>query len=295
MAMQNNLTRAILLLSGTMIIIGMMDALSKLLVAEIAVGQILAVRYWMFFCVAAWMAYRSVGLRAAYRSKRPWVQVIRSAILMAEMALFIQAFAYMHLADVHGVAAAAPLLVMAMAAMFLGEKIGPHRKVAVAVGFVGVLMIVRPGSGVFGWVAALPVLATFGWAAYQVLLRQVSAYDRSETTVLYTATVGLVVYSIAGLAIWQEPTAAQWLMLAAVGVMGSAGHILLVKAYEQAPASALQPFNYGLPLWAVVIGWLVFDHLPDTWTFAGGGLVIAGGLYAFWRERLRKGQPALAD
>ncbi len=291
--MQNNITRAIWLLCGTMIIIGTMDAISKVLVADLAVGQILAVRYWMFFGVAVWMAHRSIGLRTAYRSKQPWVQIVRSAILMAEMALFIQAFAYMHLADVHAVAAAAPLLVMVLAALFLGEQIGPHRKTAVLIGFAGVLVIVRPGSGVFGWVAALPVLATIGWAAYQVLLRQVSGYDRSETTVLYTATVGLVVYSIAGLAVWQAPTAGQWLMLAAVGVMGSAGHILLVKAYEQAPASALQPFNYGLPLWAVVIGWIVFDHVPDAWTFAGGGLVISGGLYALWRERLRKGEARL--
>lgn len=279
-----------MLLCGTMIIIGTMDAVSKLLVQDLAVGQILAVRYWMFFGVALWMAHRSIGIRTAFRSARPWVQIARSAILMVEMALFIQAFVYMHLADVHAVAAAAPLLVMVMAAVFLGETIGPHRKAAVLIGFVGVLVIVRPGSGVFGWTAALPIVATLGWAAYQVLLRRVSAYDRSETTVLYTATTGFVIYSIAGLLLWKAPTAEQWLLLAAVGVMGSAGHILLVKAYESAPASALQPFNYGLPLWAIVVGWLVFDHLPDAWTFTGGALVISGGLYALWRERVRKGE-----
>jgi len=288
--MQHNMPRAIGLLCGTMIIIGTMDAISKLLVREMAVGQILAVRYWMFFGVALWMAHRSIGVRAAYRSARPFVQVARSAILMVEMALFIQAFAYMQLADVHAVAAAAPLLVMVMAALFLGEKIGPHRKAAVLIGFLGVLLIVRPGTGVFGWAAALPIAATLGWAAYQVLLRQVSAYDVSQTTVLYTATTGLLVYSTVGVFVWEAPTAEQWLLLAAVGVMGTAGHILLVKAYENAPASALQPYNYGLPLWAVIIGWIVFDHLPDGWTFAGGALVIVGGLYALWRERLQARQ-----
>ena len=179
------------------------------------------------------------------------------------------------------------LLVMVMASVFLGEHIGPHRKIAVAIGFTGVLLIIRPGSGVFGWEALLPLGATLGWATYQVLLRQVSAYDRSETTVLYTAMTGFVVYSVIGLILWEPPTADQWLLLASVGVMGSVGHILLVKAYERAPASALQPYNYGLPLWAVVVGWVVFDHLPDFWTFAGAGLVIVGGLYALWRERLR--------
>ena len=104
--MQDNIARGILLLLGTMVIIGTMDALSKLLVTDMAVGQILAVRYWMFFCVAAWMAHRSIGLRRAYASKRPWVQIARSVILMVEMALFIQAFAFMHLADVHAIAAA---------------------------------------------------------------------------------------------------------------------------------------------------------------------------------------------
>lgn len=285
--MQHNMSRAIMLLCGTMIIIGTMDAVSKLLVQEMAVGQILAVRYWMFFCVALWMAHRSIGVRTAFRSRRPLVQIARSGILMMEMALFIQAFVYMELADVHAIAAAAPLLVMVMAAVFLGETIGPHRKAAVLIGFLGVLLIVRPGSGVFGWAAALPLIATLGWAAYQVLLRQVSAYDKSQTTVLYTATTGLIVYSVAGLFVWRTPSFEQWVLLAAVGVMGSAGHILLVKAYENAPASALQPYNYGLPLWAVIIGWIVFDHLPDAWTFAGGGLVIMGGLYALWRERVR--------
>ena len=293
--MQNNLPRAIMLLCGTMVIIGTMDAVSKLLVQDLAVGQILAVRYWMFFCVALWMAHRSIGIRTAFRSARPLVQIARSGILMAEMALFIQAFVYMQLADVHAIAAAAPLLVMVMAAVFLGETIGPHRKAAVAIGFLGVLLIVRPGSGVFGWPALLPLAATFGWAAYQVLLRRVSAYDRSETTVLYTAATGFVVYSIAGLWLWQAPTLEQWVLLAAVGVMGSAGHILLVRAYESAPASALQPYNYGLPLWAVIIGWIVFDHLPDAWTFAGGGLVIVGGLYALWRERLQKRRQRKAE
>jgi drug/metabolite transporter (DMT)-like permease len=294
--MHHNLPRAIALLCATMVIIGSMDAVSKLLVRDLAVGQILAVRYWMFFGVALWMAHRAGGIRATYRSARPWVQLARSGILMLEMAMFIQAFVYMQLADVHAIAAAAPLIVMAMAALFLGERIGPHRKAAVLIGFLGVLVIVRPGSGIFGWAAALPVVATLFWATYQVLLRQVSAYDRSETTVLYTATVGLVVYTIAGAWLWQAPTAEQWLLLAAVGVMGSAGHILLVKAYESAPASALQPYNYGLPLWAVVIGWLVFDHLPDAWTIAGGGLVVAGGLYAVWRERRNsRARPAAAD
>jgi drug/metabolite transporter (DMT)-like permease len=292
--MQHNLPRAIGLLCGTMIIIGTMDAASKLLIRDIAVGQILAVRYWMFFAVALWMAHRSIGVRATYRSARPWLQILRSVILMAEMALFIQAFAYMELADVHAVAAAAPSLVMVMAALFLGEQIGPHRKAAVLVAFLGVLLIVRPGVGVFGWEAALPLAATLGWAAYQVLLRKVSGFDRTETTVLYTATTGLVVYTLGGLMVWQPPTGEQWLLLAAVGVMGSAGHILLVKAYEQAPASALQPYNYGLPLWAIVVGWMVFGYLPDLWTFVGGGLVIAGGLYALWRERRQARRPPAA-
>ena len=290
--MKNDLPTAIAILCGTMVIIGTMDAVSKLLVADLHVGQILAVRYWMFLGVALWMAHRVCGIRTALASKRPVIQLGRSMVLMIEMALFIQAFYFMHLADVHAIAAAAPLLVMVMASVFLGEHIGPHRKIAVAIGFTGVLLIIRPGSGVFGWEALLPLGATLGWATYQVLLRQVSAYDRSETTVLYTAMTGFVVYSVIGLILWEPPTADQWLLLASVGVMGSVGHILLVKAYERAPASALQPYNYGLPLWAVVVGWVVFDHLPDFWTFAGAGLVIVGGLYALWRERLRADEEA---
>jgi drug/metabolite transporter (DMT)-like permease len=157
----------------------------------------------------------------------------------------------------------------------------------VAIGMIGVVIIVRPGMGVMDWAATAPIAAAFLWALYQVLVRKVSFADTVATTTLYTAAVGLAVLTVLAPFVWQAPDREAWFLMALVGVLGSAGHIVLFKALELAPASALQPFAYMLMVWAAVMGFLVFDHIPDAWTFTGAAIVVAGGLYAIHRERLR--------
>jgi drug/metabolite transporter (DMT)-like permease len=269
-----------------MMLLASMDATAKYLVRDYSIVQILWVRFVIFLAVAAALARRR-GIRRSFASKHWKLQIVRSLVLLAEAAAFILSFSLLPLADVHAVAAAAPLIATALAVPLLREKVGPHRWTAVAIGLVGVLIIVRPGMGVMDWAAAAPLAAGFLWALYQVLVRKVGLTDSVTTTALYTAAVGLLVLSLLVPFAWQAPDLDGWLLMLLVGILGSAAHIILFKALELAPASALQPFGYMLMVWAAVMGFLVFGHIPDLWTITGAIVVVAGGLYALHRERLR--------
>lgn len=261
-----------------------MDAIAKHLTETLAAPQILAIRFWVFLLFALALAGRA-GLVRTARSARPKLQVLRSLVMVGQMSAFLFAIGSMPLADVHAIVAAAPLLVMALAALFLGERIGPRRCVAVAIGLIGVLIIVRPGTGVFDPVSLVAVAGAACWAVFQVLLRVVGGRDSAETTTLYSAGVGAVCFTVAAPVVWRDPGVAAWGWLLALGVIGSVGHYLLSTAYRHAPASTLQPFAYTMPVWAALMGWIAFAHVPDRWTLVGGAAVIASGLYALHREQ----------
>jgi drug/metabolite transporter (DMT)-like permease len=263
-----------------------MDATAKYLVRDYTIVQILWVRFVIFLAVALALARRR-GIARTFVSRQWRLQIVRSLVLLAEAGAFILSFSLLPLADVHAVAAAAPLLATALAVPMLGERVGRHRWAAVAVGLLGVLVIVRPGMGTMQWAAAAPLAAAFLWALYQVLVRKVGLTDSVATTTLYTAAVGLAVLTLLVPFVWRAPDLEAWLLMLLVGVLGSAGHIVLFKALELAPASALQPFGYMLMVWAAVMGYLVFDHIPDVPTIGGAVIVVLGGLYALHRERLR--------
>lgn len=261
-----------------------MDAISKYLTQTLAVPQILAIRFWVFLLFAMTLTARA-GMARTVRSAVPGLQILRSVIMLGQMSAFIFAVSYLPLADVHAIVAAAPLLVMALAALFLGEKIGPRRCAAVAMGFVGVLIIIRPGTGVFDPVSLVALAGAACWAVFQILLRVVGGRDSPETTTLYSAVVGCVAFSLAASFAWKSPDPSTWVWLLVLGGIGSVGHYLLSTAFQHAPASTLQPFAYTMPVWAAIIGWVAFKDIPDLWTFIGGGIVIASGLYALRRER----------
>lgn len=274
----------IILMIFALFVLASMDAVAKHLTETLAAPQILAVRFWIFLTFSSLIASRR-GLRQAAHSKNPRLQIVRTLVLVVEMTMFLVAFSFLPLAEVHAIAAVSPLIVMALAAIFLGERIGPRRWTAVAVGFLGVMLIIRPGAGVFDPISLLALAGAFGWATYQVLLRAVARIDQPDTTTLYTAGIGVICFTIAAPFFWKSPSLETWGWLAAVGILGSVGHFLLPAAFKFAPASTLQPFAYTMPVWAVFLGWAVFNHIPDFWTLAGGSIVICSGLFALWRER----------
>ena len=171
------------------------------------------------------------------------------------------------------------LLVTALAVPILGERVGIRRWLAVLAGFIGLLVILRPGLRVFDPVALIPLAGAGLWAIYQLLVRTTSS-DSAATMLLCTSLVGAVVMGLIAPFQWVAPDAQGWALLVALGIIGSLGHWLLIRAIQSAPASSLQPFHYTILLWATLVGYLVFDELPDLWIIVGAGIVVSCGLYA---------------
>lgn len=260
-----------------------MDAMSKLLVQDYPITQTLWVRYGVFTIFALLIARRR-GVARAVRSRRPWLQGGRSILGLVENAIFVLAFLYLPLADTHAVAATSPLLVIALSAVFLREAVTLKRWLAVAAGFAGVLLIIRPGFQALSWPLLLPLLGALLWAVYQLLTRLCAATDKPETTLLWTAAIGFAATSLVGPWQWHAPTLTGWLLILGVAVLGSLSHYALIRALDFAQAGAVQPYSYSLLVWAAVLGALVFGDIPDGWTLAGGGIVVLGGLYNWYQD-----------
>jgi drug/metabolite transporter (DMT)-like permease len=272
-----------------MLLITCNDAVGKHLSQTYSIWQVLWLRSWVFLGFALLWVWHKGGLMRAIRSRRIAMQLTRSLLLVVEITLFIMSFRLLPLADVTALAAATPLVVLALAVPLLGERVGWHRWSAVSVGFAGMLIIARPGASSFGWLTLLPLSGVLLWGIYQILLRLVSRSDSSETTLLYTAAMLFLSMTLIAPWFWQAPAdVLTWFWFMLGGILNGAGHFALIKALEAADASSLQPFNYTMIIWATLLGWLIFGDFPDHWTITGTLLIIAGGLYALHREhRLR--------
>lgn len=285
---QDNATLGITLVVSAMFIFATQDAITKTLAASYSVPQILWVRFIFYALFALAFSARKRPLRDCLKSQVPWLQIARSLLIVAEIGLFIVAIRFLSLAEIHALLATFPLMVTGIAALFLREPVGIRRWSAVFAGFIGVLIIIRPGiidikAGVF-----LALVTALMFAGYNVMTRLVSKYDDSETSMVYMAIVGAVVLTCIGPFFWVQPSLTDWGWLLCLSFTAAAGHFLLIKALEAAPASTLQPFNYTLLVFATVIGYLFFDSLPDFWTVVGASVVVASGLYTIYRERVRK-------
>jgi drug/metabolite transporter (DMT)-like permease len=285
--MKNNTALGALLTMLAMLCFASMDAISKSLVVEYSVGQLMWVRYGLL-CLFAWLVARPRGLVAALRSRRPGLQIFRSLVAVVEGAMFVLAFRYLPLADTHAVAATSPLIVIALGVLFLGERAGLARWLAVAAGFVGVLLIVRPGFRALDWPLLLPLAGAVLWAGYQVLTRLSARTDPPDTALLWSAIVAFIATSFVGPFDWKWPTHTAWAMMIAVALIGAVAHYALIKALDYAEASAVQPYSYTLLVWAAVMGWLAFGDVPDGWTITGAAVVVASGLYTWHHDRISR-------
>jgi drug/metabolite transporter (DMT)-like permease len=287
---------AILLTLAVMLAFAVMDGLTKVLSQSLAIPQILWFRSIVFASLAIAMlrlgaATRDRPIRDIAASKRPILQFSRALLLVVESGLYMVAFSLLPLADVHAVGAVSPLIVVALSVPFLGETVGWRRWAAVGVGFIGVLVIVRPGMTAIHPATVITLVAAAMWAAYQIMVRLAARTDSSETTSLWTALVGLGASSLVGATTWVWPTPTGWMLLIAVALLGAFAHITLITALGMTKPSLLQPFSYTLFVWAIVVGYALFGEVPDVWTLAGASLIIASGVYAWHRERVRAGQP----
>jgi drug/metabolite transporter (DMT)-like permease len=220
------------------------------------------------------------------RTARPGLQIARGLMLVGTTLFNFLAFRYLQLDEALAIMFSTPFLVAVMAGPVLGEWVGWRRWAAIGVGFLGVLLVVRPGLGGFQWAALLSVAAAIFYAGYGITTRLVSLSDPSETTLFYANLVAVVVMLPALPFVWTAPpTLFDFVLLLAVGALGSAGHFLLIVAHRKAPASVLSPFIYTQLIWATTLGYLIFGDVPSEWTLAGSAIVVASGLYLIYRER----------
>jgi drug/metabolite transporter (DMT)-like permease len=225
--------------------------------------------------------------REMLRARRPGLQFLRSLLMLTTTVLFFLALSYIDLASATAVAFVEPLAITILSHFLLKERVGPRRWAAVVIGFIGVLIVIRPGFGMVHLAILLPVFSAATGASYNVLTRVVARHDGNATSLFYAALVGCLVLSAFMPFLWQAPTLTQWLLLAILGLCGGLAHTLVIRAFSYASASVIAPFIYLQLLWATAIGYAWFDMLPAVTTWIGGAVIMATGVYVAHRERIR--------
>jgi drug/metabolite transporter (DMT)-like permease len=273
----------ILLVIAAVTLYAVIDALAKVMVQDMDVLQII----WSRFAFALPLLPLFVGSRwtELWRTDRPGLQVARGLIPVIAGIAIVLALKVMPLADATALMFVSPLMLTALAVPLLKERVGLHRWTAVVVGFLGVLVIVRPGGETMQWAALLPLVTAFLYALYQIATRVLSRSTPAPTTFAYMVAVGTVASSLALPFVWRTPDAMGWAMMAASGLLHGLAHYLVTRAFALAPAAVLAPYNYAQLVGASLIGYAAFGHLPDGWTIGGAVIIVAAGLYVAYRER----------
>ena len=224
--------------------------------------------------------------RALVRTTRLGAQTMRGLLLTFGSVFFVSALRYMPLAETTAIAYLAPLLVTLMSVVFLKEKVELARWIAVLCGFIGVLTIIRPGSNVFTWAVLLPVGNATAFASYQILTRRLAGLESPYTSIFYAGLVGTALMSFVLPSVWVPPQSALHAALfVGIGTLGGFGHLILIKAYDHAPASRLAPFSYSQLIWVAAIGFFAFGDFPDAWSLLGIAILVASGIYIASHQR----------
>jgi len=266
-----------------------LDATAKYLTQDYPVPQVLWARFTFHLVFIA--IFLGARLSVTLRSQRLRLQLTRSLLMLITTGMFFFAVRGLPLADVVAIMFIGPLFVTALSVPLLGDYVGPRRWAAVAVGFVGALVIVRPGSGLMHGLAILPVLAALSHALYMITTRQLANHDLPMTTLFYTAALGAVVTTAIVPFFWIMPDLKGWLLMAVLGLFGAGGHLTLIKALSYASPVIVAPLSYASLVWSTGIGFLLFGDVPDSMTILGAVLIAASGIYVFHRERIRGRQP----
>ena len=276
----------ILLMIITTIVFASQDGLSKYLATEYNVYMVVMIRYWFFAAfVISMSSRRTGGIKRVAKTKSPILQIFRSVILVAEMCITILAFTLLGLAETHAIFASYPLIIAMLSGPILGEYVGWRRWLAISVGFIGILIILNPGNGIFSPYALVPLAGAILFALYGLLTRYVSQYDSSSTSFFWTGVVGSIAMTVVGLNFWDPVSKSDWSIMLLLSASGVVGHYLLIKCYEVAEASAVQPFAYLQLIWASMIGIIIFGEQITTNVLIGACIIVGAGLFTLWRER----------
>ncbi len=276
----------VILMISTMLVFAVQDGISRHLAETYSVWMVVMVRYWFFAAFVLTMAARSEGgIAQAARSARPGLQIFRGLLLAAEICVMVTAFVLIGLVESHAIFAAYPLIVAALSGPVLGEQVGWRRWTAIGIGFVGVLVILQPGFGVFKPAAPIAVCSAVLFALYALLTRYAARFDPPSVSFFYTGVAGAFVMTLVGVWFWEPMTGPDWIWMLALCITGAGGHWLLIKTYDIAEASAVQPFAYFQLVFASLIGVTLLGETIEPHVAIGAAIVIAAGVFTLLRAR----------
>jgi len=271
---------------ATSFVFAVQDGISRHLAAEYNTIMIVMIRYWFFAAFVIAIATRQSGsIRKAAATRQPLLQIFRGVLLVTEICVMIQGFILLGLVEAHAIFGSYPLLVAALSGPILGESVGWRRWLAISIGFIGVLVILQPGLTVFDPGAVIPFISALLFALYALLTRYAARRDSAATSFFWTGVSGAVVITLVGFQTWEPMVPRDWVWMGCLCMTGALGHYLLIRCYEVAEASAVQPFAYLHLVFATMIGLLIFGETLETHVAIGVILVIGSGLFTLWRAR----------
>jgi len=278
---------ALILLSTTFL--GVSDVTAKYLSASLPSIEIAWLRFLVFALIMVPAMVPGSPL-FAMRTSRVGLQLMRGAALLGSSLFFITGLRYLPIAEASATGFVAPLFVTALSIFFLSEKVGVRRWLATATGLLGVLIILRPGTGAFHAAAFFPLVSALAWAATLIMTRMMSGREHAITIMTYSSIAGVAILSVLVPFVWVVPSWQAIMFGVLIGVASTAGQWIVVLAFRYADASLLAPFSYTQLVWVSTLGFLIFGEVPDVWTVVGAAFIVASGLYTAHRERVRRSQ-----
>jgi len=276
----------IALMCGAVGTFAFLDTTAKYLGRQIDVVQVVWARYTFAFLLTL-IVSNPITRPGLWRTGRPLFQIGRATLLLGSTCLNFFALKYLRLDQVLAIAFSTPFFVAALSGPILGEWVGARRWAAIGVGFIGILVVTRPGFGLVHPAAILALMAALSYAVYALSTRILARTDANETTLFYSNFVGAALMVPVVPLFWKTPDLWQLALMALAGALASGGHFMLIVAHRLAPASLLSPFIYSQLVWVVALGYAVFGDVPDAYTLIGASIVVASGLYVLHRERVR--------
>ncbi len=261
----------------------LLDAVQKTAIIYHSVFQLLFIKYCFVLILSLIESKRKNNFKF-YISSNIKMQLLRSILSIIESGCFILSFRYLSLADAHSIASLTPVLVVALSALILREHVSLKIWIAIFIGFVGVLVIMRPGLSIFDPMSLIPLAGAFFLSIYQIVTRKVSETDSNETSLFYTSIVGIILIGIIGYNFWQPLMEYSFLFFVAMGLFFSLGLYFQIIALSMSRAGIIQPFHYTLIFWAIILGYIFYDDFPDTPTLIGAFIITISGIYAMYQK-----------
>jgi len=270
-----------------------LDSTAKYLMQSYPVPQVIWARF--FFHLIFVVVLMGPRLRAQVKSQSPLHQCMRSLFMFSTTVLFFIGISFLPLTTASTIMFMAPVILTILSIPLLGEKVGPRRWMGITIAFAGAVLVMRPGGDSLELSILIVLAAACTHAMYQVFTRKLGTGDAPMTSLFYTGITGALVMTLVVPFVWQPVAAADWPLFVFAGIAGGIGHLCLIRAFRQAPASVVAPFSYSSLLWATAYGYLLFGDIPDAWTLSGAALIIGSGLYIFHREQTLKRRQARAQ